>query len=46
LAGIHTSVLQDADGTVITAVKVYKRRIIKDYQIATRCAATGTKILF
>jgi hypothetical protein len=29
LAGHHTSVLQDAERTVITAAKVYKRRIIK-----------------
>jgi hypothetical protein len=45
-AGHHTSVLQDADRTVITAAKVYKRRIIKDYQIAARCSTTRTKILF
>jgi hypothetical protein len=30
--------------TVITAAKVYKRRIIKDYQITTRYATTRTKI--
>jgi hypothetical protein len=47
LAGHHTSVLQDADRTVITAAKVYKRRIIiKDYQTAARYSTTSTKIFF
>jgi hypothetical protein len=46
LGWTYISVLQDADRTVITAAKVYKRRIIKDYQIAARCSTTRTKILF
>jgi hypothetical protein len=47
LVGHHISVLQDADRTVITAAKVYKRRIIiKNYQIAAGYSTTRTKIFF
>jgi hypothetical protein len=47
LGWTYISVLQDADRTVITAAKVYKRRIvIKDYQIVARYSTTRTKIFF
>jgi hypothetical protein len=47
LGWTYISVLQDADRTVITAAKVYKRRIvIKDYQIVARYSTARTKIFF
>ena len=46
LTGHHTPVVQDADRTAITAAGVYRRRIIKDYQIAARYSTTRTKIFF
>jgi hypothetical protein len=47
LGWTYISVLQDADRTVITAAKVYKRRkIIKDYQTAVRYSTTRTIIFF
>jgi deoxyadenosine/deoxycytidine kinase len=43
LAGHQTLVLQYADRAAITAAGVYRRRIIKDYQIAARYSTTRTK---